>query len=101
MHNAGKYLIFYGFKCITVSEKTGEMDQQILEQSFHFRRVVLNTRNVILQLFQPVQSHPPPNSPLEGGVLVMGKVNARGRPQQGEDVLQRLLAGREYLKRFY
>ena len=71
-----------------VAEKAGHADQQFLEQQIPFLGILLQVADVMGDPVDLVQAHAPLDAPVQGVLLVQGKVVAGMRPQQDHDLVQ-------------
>ncbi|HKI72262.1 MAG TPA: hypothetical protein VKA81_07800, partial [Verrucomicrobiae bacterium] len=82
-----------------VAEKSGYIDQQIMEQGPQFLRVRAQHGHVVVHALDALQHHAPADAPLESGVFVKGEIDARTLLEQeknlahGIDGFRKLLFG--------
>ena len=85
-------------KRLQLPEKPGDVDQQVAVKLVQFFRLPPDETQVVLQLFDLVNGHAPPDAPVQRGVLVVGEIHSRRFPQQPEQRVQ--VAAHHSLKSF-
>src|SRR5689334_395805 len=76
---------------IGLAEKAGDVDEDVLVEGVDLLRVLLEETDVVLDAGRLVQHHPALEAAAEGGLLVVGEIDARTAAQQGEDLLPVLI----------
>ena len=74
LHDAGKDLLGQGLERVGVAEELGHADQEILEQTFRLRGVLLQELQVVLDRVQVRDLQPAPNAPQQGPLFVAAEV---------------------------
>jgi hypothetical protein len=69
-------------------EEAGYVNKDVVVERRHLERVMLQVGSVTLQVFDFLEDHPAPDAPLDRSGFVKTEVDARGRPQNLEDLLK-------------
>ena len=81
-------LVFQVFPRLRVAEEARHADQELLEQQFQLLGILLQEPDIAGNPVDLVDAHAPLDPAVDGGLLVQGKVVARLRPQQDDDLFQ-------------
>ena len=91
LDDPGKDFLLQDLEGFRVAEETGHVDQDVLIQVLHFRRVLAQILRVLLQPVQLVQDHAAPDAASQRVGLVQTEVNARRPPQQRQNFVEAVL----------
>ena len=78
-------------RTIRLAEEPGHVDQQVLVEAARFVGVALEQLDVVADVGEPVQRHPPEQPPLDRRQLVVPEVDAADRPAAASKIRCRLL----------
>lgn len=88
------------FEFFLVAEKAGDRNQQILEKGIHRLWVCPAELGVVLLAFDPKRQHAPFDATVDGGLLVVAKVDAGAGQQDLQQVSQRPVIVRSFRTEF-
>jgi len=91
LDDPGKDFLLQDLEGFGVAEETGHVDQDVLIQVLHFRRVIAQILRVLIQPVQLVQNHASPDAAPQRVGLVQTEVDARRPSPQRQDFIEAVL----------
>ena len=79
-----KYFLAQTLKGFFITEKLGDMNQQVPEQCIEFGRIAFDVTEVFLKFQDVVQDHSPLDPPLQRALLVVPEVHSHRFVQKSE-----------------
>ena len=80
-HDAGQNLGAQGVEGLRVAEKAGDVNQDVLVEGFHLGFVAAQQAQILVEVRDFFQGHPPGDAAADGGGFVLQKVHPGGGAQ--------------------